>query len=71
MPPYSFGQCETPQPFLLRMRHQVDHLVLGEMPPLNHFAARLRRHVIPKEGPHFLAKRHFFLAKTQIHRILL
>src|ERR1700751_4931604 len=23
VPPYSFGQCETPQPFLLRMRHQV------------------------------------------------
>src|SRR3954447_26939967 len=23
VPPYSFGQCETPQPFLLRMRHQA------------------------------------------------
>src|SRR5260370_16544806 len=22
VPPYSFGQCETPQPFLFRMRHQ-------------------------------------------------
>src|SRR4029078_5754024 len=23
VPPYSFGQCETPQPFLFRMRHQA------------------------------------------------
>src|SRR5580700_12039981 len=23
VPPYSFGQCDTPQPFLFRIRHQV------------------------------------------------
>src|SRR6266700_3767021 len=48
-----------------------DHLVLRQMPALDQFAPGLRRHVIPEERPHVLAERHFFLAESEIHRILL
>src|SRR5207237_2426173 len=48
-----------------------DHLALGEVTPLHHLATRFRRHVVPEEGPHLLTKRDFFLAESEIHRILL
>src|SRR5664280_2291822 len=49
----------------------IDHLVFAEMTALLQFLARRRRHMIPEEGPHLVAKRHFFLAEAEIHRILL
>jgi hypothetical protein len=48
-----------------------DHLVLGQMTAFLQLLPRRRRHVVTKERAHFLAKRHFFLAECEIHRILL
>jgi hypothetical protein len=41
------------------------------MAAFDHFLPRRGRHIVPEEGPHFLAKRDFFLAETEIHRVLL
>src|SRR5450756_1955415 len=49
----------------------VDHLLLGEMTALLQFLPRRRRHIVLEERPHLVAKRHFFLAEAEIHRILL
>src|ERR1700738_1521598 len=48
-----------------------DHLILGQMTAFLQLLPRRRRHVVPEESPHFLTKRHFFLAESEIHRILL
>jgi hypothetical protein len=41
------------------------------MTALDQFLPRRGRHVVPEKGPHFLTKRDFFLAESEIHRILL
>jgi hypothetical protein len=41
------------------------------MAALLQFLPRRCWHVVPEEGPHFVTKRHFFLAEAEIHRILL
>src|SRR5205085_6890427 len=48
-----------------------DHLVFAEMTALDQLSPGLARHVVAEERPHFLAKRRFFLAESEIHRILL
>jgi hypothetical protein len=48
-----------------------DHLFLGEMTALDQFLPRRGRHVVSEKSPHFLTKRDFFLAESEIHRILL
>ncbi len=49
----------------------MHHLVLAEMTPLLKFLPRRGRDVLLEESPHFIAKRQFFLAEAEIHRILL
>jgi hypothetical protein len=41
------------------------------MAALDQLAPGLGGHMIPEEGAHFLAKRLFVLAESEIHRILL
>ncbi len=71
MPPYSFGQCETPQPFLLRMRYQATISSFDEVAALDQLLPGLGRHVVPEEARTSSRNAMFFLAETEIHRILL
>src|SRR5205085_8803716 len=49
----------------------LDHLVLGDVTALLQLLPRRRRHVVLEELTHLVAKRLFFLAEAEIHRILL
>ena len=71
MPPYSFGQCEQPQPFLFRMRHQATISSLERWRPSTSLRRVSGGTLSLKKAPHFLTKRDFFLAESEIHRILL
>src|SRR6201999_2046705 len=48
-----------------------DHLVLGEMTALDDLLPRRGRHIVAKERPPRVAKRHLFLGESEIHRTLL